>query len=128
MSVENYKKSVYAAATREINEREMRKIRSSSYEHNCRHEDELIKLIKEIPNWGTYLTKKQYVITKLFISYRNTSAIDLQLKLTNGVSWHTLFGTTKAGSKKVEGGVLKKLRYVKQILNKIKKQKNTTKK
>ena len=119
------RRAIYSRSAVAINQRELSKFRAETNDYFCRHEEELMALIQKIPNWQTYLTDKQLQVVQLYVSNPNTCAIDTQLKLANGVSWHTLFGTVK--DNKSTGGVLKKLKSVQKKLDDIAKKKRRTK-
>lgn len=116
MSIEQ-RKAVYKMAAIATNQRDLRKFRAETKDYYCKHEDELIKLVETVPNWQSYLTDKQLKIVELYINFRNTSAVDTHLSLTNGVTYHTLFGSMKDNQK--VGGVLKKLQNAQKMLQKI---------
>lgn len=118
MSTLEQRKKYYQQSIIDAHKRSLMKARIEFNDSFCKDEEKLIELTEKLPNWQSYLTEKQLKILQLYISYRNTSAIDNQLKLTNGVSYHTLFGNNKNG-KNVEGGVLKKLSKVYEIYLKI---------
>ena len=121
MTTLDQRKAVYQKAIISTNQRDLSKFRVEINDSYCKYEDELIKLFETIPNWQTYLTDKQLQISQLYINYKNTCAIDTHLKLANGVSYHTLFGSMK--NEKQVGGVLKKLRNVVKVLETVKKRK-----
>ena len=118
MSLEE-RKVIYSNSIVSINDKELRKFKEYSNYKECKDESLLLKLIKDIPLWETYLTPKQVEITKIYIGCRNASAVDIHLNLSDGQTWHTLFGKDKIES----GGVLKKLKNVEKIMNSINKRK-----
>jgi hypothetical protein len=104
------RKAIYRKAADVINERNLQKFRVETKDYFCKYETELIDLTNKIANWQTYLTDKQLKILQLYLSYRNTSAVDNLLGITNGTTYRTLFGSIKNNQQ--IGGVFKKLRNV----------------
>jgi transcription-repair coupling factor (superfamily II helicase) len=121
MTTLEQRKKLYQQAAVATNKRDLSKFRAEINDYYCKYEDELTKLLETIPHWETHLTDKQLQITKLYVNYKNTCAIDTALKLANGVAYHTLFGSMK--NEKQVGGVLKKLRNVNKVLQDIQKKK-----
>ena len=116
------RRSVYKKVLDNSYERDLLKFRAKTGDYFCKNEQDLLNLINTIPNWETYLTDKQLKVTQLYIGCRNATSVDIQVGLTTGVSYHTLFGCTKDGVH--VGGVLKKLKFVKHRLNEINKVRN----
>lgn len=119
------RRNIYKKSIDNKCERDLIKFRVQTGDYFCKHEEELLNLINTIPNWETYLTDKQLQITKIYVGCRNTTNVDIHLGLTNGLAYHTLFGSIK--NKTQVGGVLKKLQIVKQRLDMINKNKKFNK-
>lgn len=127
MSSLEERRKIYNQSSINMGERELRKLRIETKDYFCKYEYELLDLVNKIPNWETYLTPKQCKIVSTYINVRNTTAVDIQLNLTNGVSWHTLFGSVKKDVSG-EGGVYKKLKKVYEKLQYIESKKGITEK
>ncbi len=113
------RKLAYKNALIEINNSDLLKVDKLNYYYPCKDEQRLLYLIGKINNWENYLTVKQLEVARIYISTKNTHAIDTQLKLTNGTTYHRLFGSSK--SQKVQGGALRKLEKIYKDLNILKK-------
>jgi len=82
--------------------------------------ERLLFLISHIPCWEVHLTKKQLESTKLYLSKLDTTLVDYELGLNNGVSYLRIFGSANSKSRGALGRLekaysrLEKLGYLKK--------------
>ena len=102
------KKNVYIAASIRIRERMSSKVKSKLDKKVIDDGMYFVKLTQTIPNWKTYLTKKQLEVVDHYLKSMSTSEVDIKLNLVEGTTYHRLFGK---GSPKDKGafGTLKKV-------------------
>jgi hypothetical protein len=117
MTLLNERRFIYNSAAIATNERDLRKYKAATEDQFCKFESEFIELTNNLPNWKTYLTEKQLIISELYVSNHNAGAIDVQLHLGPGTAYHSLFGTI-INNKQV-GGVFKKLQNAYTVYQKV---------
>lgn len=98
-----------------LKEKRINAINEKFYNYNkkaCKHEIDLIILLKNKKNFMHLLTPLQQKIIKAweFNNY-NTNLTDLQLKLSQGYTYHTLFGWKKNNT--TYGGIYNKIKGLK---------------
>lgn len=70
------------------------------------------RLTEEIENWELYLTDKQKEVATVFLECLSTTEVDKRLKLTEGSTYHRLFGSTNNSI-----GAYGRLKKVKEMLD-----------
>lgn len=86
--------SKYAEASIRAHEYGAKKIHTQLQKNSTLLSTSFRKLTEEIENWELYLTEKQREVANEFIKCLSTTEVDRRLKLTEGSTYHRLFGST----------------------------------
>ncbi|MNB73735.1 hypothetical protein D3C81_649850 [compost metagenome] len=117
-------KSKYSAASIRVRDKMADKVRVPLQKNITDDTRRFVKLTKEVPNWKTYLTDKQLEVVDLYLKLLSSTEVDYQMRLTEGTTYHRLFGSKSRGNLAAYG-VLKR---VHRALEKEKKEKEKKKK
>jgi hypothetical protein len=106
------RKDLYTAASIRVREKMSRSI----IKKNINVKDEAIKFLKltqTIPNWKSYLTEKQLEVVDYYLQVLNTSEVDSRFNLTEGTTYHRLFGTPSTNHRGAYGKLLEVSKNIK---------------
>lgn len=84
----------YAEASINAHEYGAKKVTSKLQKNASHLNTSFRRLTETIENWELYLTEKQREVAQEFLKCLSTSEVDRRLKLTEGSTYHRLFGAT----------------------------------
>lgn len=86
--------SKYSEASIKAHEYGAKKIHTELQRNSTLLSTSFRRLTEEIENWELYLTEKQKEVAYEFLKCLSTTEVDRRLKLTEGSTYHRLFGST----------------------------------